>query len=50
MNRQLKYERPKLFELTSNEWNIGLGQSPATACSVGNGNLLCSVGNLPGKV
>jgi hypothetical protein len=50
MNRQLKYERPKLVELTSNEWNIGFGDS-AVACSTGTSptGLICSRGILPGK-
>jgi hypothetical protein len=52
MKSKLKYERPKLVELTSNEWNIGYGQgSPSQGC--GNGNLptppACNFGQDVGK-
>jgi hypothetical protein len=50
MKSELKYERPKLVELTSNEWNIGHGES-AVGCTNGNNpeGLVCSTGINPGK-
>ena len=49
MKRQLKYEQPKLVELTSNEWDIGHGQS-AAGCTGGNSpaGLVCGNGFNPG--
>ena len=36
MTRQLKYERPKLIDLTSKEWNVGFGDdSPSPGCTNG---------------
>jgi hypothetical protein len=50
MKSKLKYERPKLVELTSNEWNIGFGQSSAKGCTGGNSpdGLVCGNGFNPG--
>jgi hypothetical protein len=51
MKRQLKYERPKLVELTSNEWNIGYGATPTRGCVPGTRPrvLVCTVGTEVGK-
>ena len=36
MKRQLKYDRPKLIDLTSKEWNVGFGDgSPSAGCTDG---------------
>jgi hypothetical protein len=52
MNKQLKYERPKLVELTSNEWNVGYGASPSKGCTGGNypRPFVCSDGFEVGKI
>jgi hypothetical protein len=53
MKRQLKYERPKLVELTSNELKVGHGQGSGEfpACTNGSGpaGLVCSTGIGPSK-
>jgi hypothetical protein len=52
MKNELKYERPKLVELTSNEWNIGYGDTETSEGCVSGDTpnvLVCRAGDQVGK-